>query len=120
MDDMGNLNQKANDSIAARHKIISAKGAYLPVFILRELKDLKIVSYPEIKNNFNESNTVILDVSVDSSGTVIDAKFQMRGSTTSESDYVNYAINSARGVKFSKSQNVNTSSGSLAFRFKSN
>jgi hypothetical protein len=117
--DKGNLIKKNNDSITSRNEINGGKSTYIPVFILRGLKDLRIVSYPEIKNDFNESNTVIVDVSVDSSGSVTKAKFQIRGSTTSESVYVNYAVNIAREVKFSKSQIANTSEGSLAFRFKS-
>ena len=59
-----------------------------------------IANHISFTGDFNENAKVAIDVTVDENGNVTSADYQLRGSTTSASNYVSLAKEKARLVKF--------------------
>ncbi|HVM89943.1 MAG TPA: hypothetical protein VMT76_17275 [Puia sp.] len=86
------------------------------VSISRGLQGRRIVGTPSFTDDFNENAKVAVDVHVDAGGTVTSADYQLRGSTTSESNMVTIALRKARQVKFNTGGNESV--GTIIFNFK--
>ncbi|PWT96381.1 MAG: hypothetical protein C5B52_15915 [Bacteroidetes bacterium] len=78
------------------------------------LKGRKILRQPSFTDDFNENAHVAVDLTVDASGAVVDASYQPRGSTTSDSDLKNIAIRKARQLKFAAGEEQK---GTIIFNF---
>ena len=78
------------------------------------LKGRKILRQPSFQDDFNENAHVAVDLTVDASGAVIDASYQPRGSTTSDTDLKNIAIRKARQLKFAAGEEQR---GTIIFNF---
>jgi outer membrane biosynthesis protein TonB len=85
------------------------------VSISRGLAGRHITSYPSFTDDFNENAKVAVDIHVDAAGNVVDADYQVRGSTTSLSNYKEIAIRKAKLVKFNGGDE---SVGTIIFNFK--
>ena len=85
------------------------------VSISRGLQGRRIVGTPSFTDDFNENAKVAVDVRVDANGSVSDATYQLRGSTTSESHMVAIALRKAKQVKFNSGDE---SVGTIIFIFK--
>lgn len=87
------------------------------VVISKGLQGRRIVGTPSFTDEFNENAKVAVDIHVDGNGNVMSADYQMRGSTTSESNMVAIALRKAKQVKFNSSGSAE-SFGTLVFNFK--
>lgn len=85
------------------------------VSISRGLAGRHITSYPSFTDDFNENAKVAVDIHVDASGNVVEAQYQVRGSSTSLSNYKEIAIRKAKLVKFNAGEE---SVGTIVFNFK--
>jgi hypothetical protein len=86
------------------------------VTIARGLQGRGIIRNPSFTDDFNENAKVAVDITVDAGGNVIDAKYQLKGSTTSESAMVGIALRKAKQVKFNTGGDE--SAGTIVFNFK--
>ncbi|HUB62569.1 MAG TPA: hypothetical protein VL978_17765 [Puia sp.] len=86
------------------------------VAISRGLTGRHIVSAPSFTGDFNENAKVAIQVHVDENGNVTSADYDLRGSTTSESNYVSEAKQKAHLVKFNSSSGESV--GTIIFNFK--
>jgi outer membrane biosynthesis protein TonB len=86
------------------------------VDILRGLQNRNITYSPKFTDEFNENGKVAVDITVDGAGNVISARYQARGSTTSDADMTAIALRKARQVKFNSTGAE--SSGTIVFNFK--
>jgi hypothetical protein len=86
------------------------------VAISRGLGGRHIVSTPSFTDDFNENAKVAVDVHVDAAGNVTDVDYQLRGSTTSESNMVAIAKRKARQVKFNPGDGESV--GTIIFNFR--
>lgn len=86
------------------------------VTISRGLAGRGIVGTPSFTDDFNENAKVAVDVHVDGNGTVTDADYQPRGSTTSNGNMKAIALRKARQVKFNSTGNESV--GTIIFNFK--
>lgn len=66
--------------------------------------------------DFNENAKVAIDVHVDEAGNVTSAEYQLRGSTTSASNYIATAKQKARLIKFNPGSGESV--GTLTFNFR--
>jgi outer membrane biosynthesis protein TonB len=86
------------------------------VAISRGLNGRHITGVPSFTDDFNENAKVAVDIHVDAAGNVIDATYQPRGSTTSESSMKAIALRKARQVKFNSGGDESV--GTIIFNFK--
>lgn len=86
------------------------------VSITRGLQNRTIASVPKFTDEFNENAKVAVDITVDGAGNVIGARYQARGSTTSDSEMTAIALRKARQVKFNSTGAEST--GTIVFNFK--
>lgn len=86
------------------------------VAISRGLAGRHITGLPSFTDDFNENAKVAVDIHVDANGTVIDATYQPRGSTTSDASMKAIALRKARQVKFNGGSDESV--GTLIFNFK--
>jgi len=86
------------------------------IAISKGLQGRKIVGTPSFTDDFNENAKVAVDVHVDAAGNVISADFELRGSSTSESEMVAIALRKAKQVKFNSGGDESV--GTLVFVFK--
>ncbi|MFM7840226.1 MAG: hypothetical protein ACKO6K_11720, partial [Chitinophagaceae bacterium] len=81
------------------------------ISISRGLQGRRITQNPSFEDEFNENAKVAVDVRVNEQGAVIEATYQPRGSTTSNSNYKAIALRKARLIKFNSGEQE--SSGTL-------
>ncbi|HXD79385.1 MAG TPA: hypothetical protein VN616_16325 [Puia sp.] len=86
------------------------------IAISRGLAGRHMVGSISFTGDFNENAKVAIDVTVDANGNVTDAEYQLRGSTTSASNYVSLAKQKARLVKFNPGSGESV--GTLVFSFR--
>ncbi len=86
------------------------------IIISRGLAGRHIVSNPTFTGDFNENAKVAIDIHVDANGNVTSTDYNMRGSTTSASNYVAMAKEKARQVKLNPGDD--NAFGTLVFNFK--
>ena len=86
------------------------------VVISRGLAGRHIRSTPTFTGDFNENAKVAIQVHIDENGNVLSADYDMRGSTTSASNYVSEAKQKAMLVKFDTGPGESV--GSIVFNFK--
>lgn len=86
------------------------------VSISRGLQGRKITAMPSFTDDFNENAKVAVDIHVDASGTVVDADYQPRGSTTSDGSMKAIALRKAKQVKFNTGDGESV--GTIIFNFK--
>lgn len=88
------------------------------VSISRGLQGRRISRLPSFEDEFNENAKVAVDVKVDVNGAVISASYQPRGSTTSDAGMRSIALQKARQLKFTPSENGEESLGTIIFNFR--
>jgi outer membrane biosynthesis protein TonB len=89
------------------------------VSVSRGLKGRKINRYPSFEDDFSENAKVAIDITVDSRGTVVNATFQQKGSTTANSNMKNIALQKARQLKFSPDEfETDDQIGTIIFNFR--
>lgn len=86
------------------------------VSISRGLQGRHITGFPSFTDDFNENAKVAVDIHVDASGTVVDADYQPRGSTTSDASMKAIALRKAKMVKFNGTGDESV--GTIIFNFK--
>ncbi|MHA4810275.1 hypothetical protein ACX0G9_19335 [Flavitalea flava] len=86
------------------------------VSISRGLQGRKITAMPSFTDDFNENAKVAVDIHVDANGTVVDADYQPRGSTTSDASMKAIALRKAKQVKFNAGEGESV--GTIIFNFK--
>jgi hypothetical protein len=86
------------------------------IAISRGLAGRRIIHAPSFTGDFNENAKVAVEVHVDENGNVTSAEYDMRGSTTSASNYIAEAREKARLVKFNSG--TGESVGTIIFNFK--
>jgi hypothetical protein len=86
------------------------------IAISRGLAGRRIIHAPSFTGDFNENAKVAIEVHVDESGNVTGAEYDMRGSTTSASNYIAEAKEKARLVKFNSGSSESV--GTIIFNFK--
>lgn len=87
--------------------------------ISRGLQGRSIVYVPKYQDDFNENNTVAVDVKINKQGVVISASYQLRGSTTSESYFKQKAIEMVKKSKFNSNPNgPDEQTGTVLVNFK--
>lgn len=86
------------------------------IAISRGLEGRRISYSPSFTGDFNENAKVAIQVHVDANGNVTSADYDLRGSTTSESNYVSEAKQKAHLVKFTPGSGESV--GTIVFNFK--
>jgi hypothetical protein len=86
------------------------------IAISRGLTGRNIANHISFTGDFNENAKVAIDVHVDENGNVTSAEYQLRGSTTSASNYVSTAKEKARLVKFTSASGEPV--GTIVFTFR--
>ncbi len=86
------------------------------VAISKGLQGRRITGFPKFTDDFNENAKVAVDIHVDASGNVTRADFQMRGSTTSESNMIAIALRKAKQVTFNAGGDESV--GTIVFNLK--
>ena len=82
---------------------------------VRGLSNRKPISFPPMQDDFNENGKVYVDIKVDASGRVTNVSIA-RGTTTSNSNLRNIAIQKAKQLKFPPSQK-DIETGVIIFNF---
>lgn len=93
----------------------NSPGGRSGVSVVRGLSRRRPISFPSMKDDFNENAKVYVDIKVDASGRVTEASIA-RGTTTSNSSLRSIAIDKAKQLKFPASQN-DVESGTILFNF---
>ena len=93
----------------------NSPGGRSGVSVVRGLSGRRPIHFPSMRDDFNESAKVYVDIKVNASGKVTDAGIA-RGTTTSNSSLRNIAIEKAKELKFPPSQN-DVESGTILFVF---
>ena len=75
-----------------------------------------VVSRGRINDTSQKSGKVVIEVCVNSSGSVVSADYTQRGSTTSDSELKSKAIQAARGYRFAASS-ADQQCGTITFNF---
>jgi hypothetical protein len=88
------------------------------VVISRGLEGRHIRYVPRFTGDFNENAKVAIQVHIDENGNVLSADYEMRGSTTSASNYISEAKQKAMLVKFDTGPSESV--GTIIFNFKLN
>lgn len=65
----------------------------------------------------NKSGRVLVDITVDATGKVIEAKPRMQGSTTDDSELIAAAVNAAKQARFNAVPSAGTQSGTITYSF---
>ena len=86
------------------------------VSISRGLEGRRVLRAPSFTGDFNENAKVAIDVHVDENGNVTSAEYNLRGSTTSASNYVSEAKEKAHLVKFNSGSGESV--GTIIFNFR--
>jgi hypothetical protein len=86
------------------------------ITISRGLAGRHIVYSPKFTGDFNENAKVAIQVHIDEKGNVLNAEYDMRGSTTSADNYVSEAKRKAMLVKFDPGPGESV--GTIIFNFK--
>ena len=86
------------------------------VVIARGLVGRHIIRVPRFTGDFNENAKVAIQVHIDENGNVLSADYDMRGSTTSASNYITEAKQKAMQVKFDTGPSESV--GTIVFNFK--
>lgn len=81
------------------------------------LSGRKIEKIPQFKQPSTEEGTVVVDITVNAAGEVIEATATGRGSTTTNADLINKAIEAARGTKFSADNRFEEQKGTITVVF---
>ena len=81
------------------------------------LGNRNVMFAPKIEDNSSLEGTVVVEVCVDSNGSVVSAGFMQRGSTTANSTLVNLAVNNAKKWKFSTGD-VDKQCGTVTYKFR--
>jgi len=81
------------------------------------LADRGIISEPHIEDNSQKAGIVVVKVCVNSQGEIIESSYTQRGSTTTDTDLVNIAIQGAKQYRFSKSP-IEKQCGTITIEFK--
>lgn len=113
--DQGNPNGNPNsDSYTGN----AARGnAGNGVSIRNGLDGRRITKLPSFEDDFNENAKVAVDITVNSSGTVTAAIINPRGTTTTNTNIRNIALQKARSLKLN-SANSDEQTGTLVFSFR--
>lgn len=85
------------------------------ISVFRGLSGRRPISFPSMQDDFNENAVVYVEIKVNASGKVTSASIA-RGTTTSNSNLRNIAIEKAKQLKFPTSTN-NLESGTILFNF---
>ncbi|MEO6814577.1 MAG: energy transducer TonB [Ginsengibacter sp.] len=93
----------------------NSPGGRSGVSVVRGLSGRRPIHFPSMTDNFNENAKVYVDVKVDASGKVTAASIA-RGTTTSNSNLRNIAIEKAKQLKFPPGQS-DIDSGTILFNF---
>lgn len=94
----------------------NSKGGRTGVSISKGLQGRRVVSFPSMRDDFNQNAKVYVDVVVNASGKVISANVG-RGTTTSNTSMRNIAITKAKGLKFNANSDGKNQTGTLLFNF---
>jgi hypothetical protein len=86
------------------------------VVISRGLSGRHITGTPAFTDDFNENAKVAVDIHIDASGSVTDADYQPRGSTTADASMKAIALRKAHQVKFNPGDGESV--GTIVFNFK--
>jgi hypothetical protein len=86
------------------------------VAISRGLSGRRITGLPSFTDDFNQNAKVAVDIHVDANGSVTDATYQPRGSTTSDASLKAIAVRKAKQVKFNSGSDESV--GTLIFNFR--
>lgn len=86
------------------------------ISISRGLTGRKLVSFPNLKGDFNENAKVYVDIVVNSAGRVVNANIG-KGTTTSNPNLRNIALTKARDLKFNPTATGNNETGTMLFTF---
>lgn len=86
------------------------------VAISRGLSGRRITGLPSFTDDFNQNAKVAVDIHVDANGSVTDATYQPRGSTTSDASLKAIAVRKAKQVKFNSGSDESV--GTLVFNFR--
>ena len=76
-----------------------------------------ILNAPKVNDDFNKPGRIVLKVCVDSNGTVTEADFTQRGSTTTDSQLVRIAKRNAMKYRFSRGS-MDKQCGTITYVFK--
>lgn len=86
------------------------------ISISRGLTGRRVVSFPNMKGDFNENAKVYVDIVVNAAGRVTTANIG-RGTTTANATLRNIAIRKAQELKFNPTTSGNNESGTMLFQF---
>ncbi len=81
------------------------------------LAERGVIFEPEIEENSQKSGKVVVRVCVDKNGSVVEAKYTQKGSTTTDTDLVNVAVEGSKRYKFSKTP-IEKQCGTITIEFK--
>lgn len=81
------------------------------------LSNRGVLFEPEINDNSQKTGKVVIKVCVDKTGTITEAKFTQRGSTTTDNYLVNVATKAAKKYTFTPSD-IETQCGNITIDFK--
>lgn len=73
---------------------------------------------PQPDYGANKQGRVIVEITVDAAGTVINASYRARGSTTNDSALVDAALKAARKSRFNKIEGDGKQTGTITYNFK--
>lgn len=76
-----------------------------------------VLAAPSVQENSQKQGTVVVEVCVGSDGNIVSANYTQRGSTTTDSQLVNAAVQNAKRWKFSKGE-VDKQCGTITYNFK--
>lgn len=84
-----------------------------------DLKGRSVVGQlPKPNYGANVGGRVIVDITVDAAGAVVNAVYRAKGSTTNNTELVNAAINAARRSRFSKIDGDGLQTGTITYNFR--
>lgn len=86
------------------------------ISISRGLTGRRMVSFPNLKGDFNENARVYVDIVVNPAGRVVNANIG-KGTTTANPSLRNIALAKARDLKFNPTTTGNNETGTMLFNF---
>ncbi len=113
--DQGNPNGNANSDSYTGNAASGNGGA--GVAIRNGLDGRRITRLPSFEDDFNENAKVAVDITVDGKGMVLNAAINPKGTTTTNANIKNIALQKARSLKLNASES-NEQTGTLIFNFK--
>jgi len=82
------------------------------------LPNRTVIDRPKVEDSGQETGIIVINIRVDKSGSVVDAKIG-RGTTIGSNSLVQKCIRAAQQIKFNKSENADyVQEGSVTFKFK--